>query len=137
MTENSLLKIGEAAVRAGTPPKTIRFYEDIGLIEPAERFLNGYRAYREKDVRMLRFVRRARSLGFSLKEVADLLLLYRDRGRASRDVRRLATARVGELDRKIAKLTAIRNSLADLARRCHGDERPECSILDELESPEH
>ena len=135
--DNGVMSIGEAASRSGVPPKTIRYYEEIGLIAPAERLENHYRAYDEKDVQTLRFIQRARSLGFSLKEVADLLALYRDRRRASRDVKRLALAHVAELDRKIAELKAIRNTIADLAARCHGDQRPECPILEELETPTH
>ncbi|MBU6464583.1 MAG: Cu(I)-responsive transcriptional regulator [Bradyrhizobium sp.] len=130
------MSIGEAASQSGVPPKTIRYYEEIGLITPAERLENRYRAYDDNDVQTLRFIQRARSLGFSLKEVAALLSLYRDRRRASRDVKRLALAHVAELDRKIAEMKAIRNTIADLAARCHGDQRPECQILEELETPE-
>jgi MerR family copper efflux transcriptional regulator len=133
---NGVLSIGDAASRSGVPPKTIRYYEEVGLIAPAERLENRYRAYDENDVQTLRFIQRARSLGFSLKEVAELLALYRDRRRASKDVKRLALAHVAELDRKIAELKAIRNTIADLAARCHGDQRPECPILEELETPE-
>jgi MerR family copper efflux transcriptional regulator len=129
------LTIGEAASRTGVPAKTIRFYEEIGLIAPAERRENRYRAYGEPDLQRLRFIQRARSLGFSLKEVGDLLALYRDRHRASHDVKALALQHVADLDRKIAELTAIRNTIAELARRCHGDDRPDCPILDELEAP--
>lgn len=134
---NSVLSIGEAASQSGVPPKTIRYYEEIGLIAPAERLENHYRAYDDNDVQTLRFIQRARSLGFSLKEVASLLSLYRDRRRASRDVKRLALTHVAELDRKIAEMKAIRDTIADLAERCHGDQRPECPILEELETPSH
>lgn len=134
---DGLVTIGEAASRSGMPPKTIRFYEQIGLIGPAQRLANRYRAYSEKDVHTLRFIHRARNLGFTLKDIRALLSLYHDRGRASREVKRLALEHVGALDRKIAELTAIRNTIADLATRCHGDERPQCPILDELEAPAH
>jgi MerR family copper efflux transcriptional regulator len=134
MRSDDAMTIGEAASRSGVPPKTIRFYEEIGLIAPAERLENRYRAYEQNDLQTLRFIHRARSLGFSLKQVGELLSLYRDRRRASEDVKRLALARVAELDRKIAELTTIRNTIADLARRCRGDQRPECPILDELEA---
>lgn len=137
MHNGQLITIGEAASRSGMAPKTIRFYEEIGLIGPAERFANQYRAYSEKDVHTLRFIQRARSLGFSLKDIRALLSLYHDRGRASRDVKRLALQQVAEVDRKIAELTAIRNTIAALAHRCHGDGRPECPILDELEAQTH
>jgi MerR family copper efflux transcriptional regulator len=137
MKADGMITIGQAAARTGVPPKTIRFYEDIGLIAPAERLANRYRAYDENNVQTLRFIHRARSLGFSLKNVAALLSLYRDRQRASQEVKRLALAHVDELDRKIAELTALRSTIAELARRCHGDERPECPILDELEATTH
>ena len=137
MHAGRLVTIGEAASRSGMPPKTIRFYEEIGLIGPAERLANRYRAYSEKDVHTLRFIHRARSLGFTLNDIRALLSLYHDRQRASREVKRLAIEHVEALDRKIAGLTAIRNTIADLARQCHGDERPECPILDELEAATH
>lgn len=134
---SGVMSIGEAASQSGVPPKTIRYYEEIGLIAPAERLENRYRAYDDNDVQTLRFIQRARSLGFSLKEVASLLSLYRDRRRASRDVKRLALAHVTELDRKIAEMKAIRDTIANLAERCHGDQRPECPILEELETASH
>lgn len=134
---NGVMSIGDAASRSGVPPKTIRYYEEIGLITPAERLENRYRAYSETDVQTLRFIQRARSLGFSLKEVGELLALYRDRRRQAKDVKRLALTHVAELDRKIAELTAIRNTIADLAGRCHGGQRPECPILEELEASPH
>ena len=131
------MTIGEAAIRSGVPPKTIRFYEEAGIIAAAARGENRYRAYSEPDVHTLRFVHRARRLGFSLKEVAALLELYRDRGRASRDVKRVALRHVAELERKIAELTGIRNTIAALAERCHGDDRPDCPILDDLSAATH
>lgn len=134
---NGFMTIGEAASRSGMPPKTIRFYEEIGLIRPAERFENQYRAYSERDVHTLRFIHRARSLGFALKDIRALLALYRDRRRASREVKRLALQHIAEVEHKIAELTAIRNAIADLAKRCHGDDRPECPILDELKATSH
>jgi Cu(I)-responsive transcriptional regulator len=127
-----MLRIGEAAERSGMPPKTIRYYEDIGLIGPADRLENSYRTYDENDVRKLRFVHQARGLGFSLKDVAALLQLYSDRDHASQEVKRLALRHVAELDAKIDQMKGIRKALADLADRCHGDDRPECPILDEL-----
>ena len=114
---SALVMIGEAASRTGVPPRTIRFYEDIGLIEPTGRLDNRYRAYADKDIQTLRFIHRARSLGFSLKEVGELLTLYRDRRRTSKDVKRLALAHVADLERKIAELTSIRDSIAALPRR--------------------
>jgi len=132
MKAAEMMTIGEAATRSGVPPKTIRFYEEAGIIKPAARGENRYRGYCEPDVHTLRFIHRARSLGFPLKEVAALLALYRHGGRASRDVKKLALQRVAALDRKIAELTAIRNTISTLAEQCHGDHRPECPILDEL-----
>jgi Cu(I)-responsive transcriptional regulator len=129
-----MLKIGDVAQRSGMPSKTIRYYEDIGLIGPAERLDNSYRAYGESDVRRLRFIHQARGLGFSLKDVAALLELYGDHGRASHEVKHLALQHVATLDAKISKMMAIRKALAELADRCHGDDRPDCPILDELAS---
>lgn len=126
------MTIGQASASSGVPPKTIRFYEELGLLKPAERLANRYRAYDESNVQTLRFIRRARSLGFSLQEVNELLALYRNRRRTSEEVKRLALAHVAGLDHKISELTRIRNTIAELARRCHGDQRPECPILDDL-----
>jgi MerR family copper efflux transcriptional regulator len=134
MKTSATMTISEVATRTDVPAKTIRYYEDIGLIEPPERLENRYRTYDETDVQTLRFIHRARSLGFPLKDIAALLALYRDRERASREVKRLALKHVAELDRKIAEMTAIRNTIAGLAERCHGDDRPECPILAELEA---
>jgi MerR family transcriptional regulator, copper efflux regulator len=134
---NVLITIGEAAQRTGVPAKTIRYYESIGLLRPAARGENRYRTYGDKEVETLRFINRARALGFSLKEVDELLALYRDRRRPSRDVKRLALRHVEALDRKIEELTAIRNTVFELAEHCRGDERPECPILDDLGAPAH
>ena len=134
MRSNEVMTIGEVASRSGMPPKTIRFYEKIGLIAPAERLANGYRAYTAQEVDTLRFIHRARDLGFTLKEIEALLELYRDRKRASREVKRLALQHVAAIDRKIAELSAMRTAVAQLAERCHGDQRPECPILDELQA---
>jgi Cu(I)-responsive transcriptional regulator len=136
MKAAEMMTIGEAAARSGVPPKTIRFYEEAGIIKPAARSENKYRAYTEPDVHTLRFIHRARSLGFPLKEVAALLALYRHGG-ASRDVKKFALQHVAELDRKIAELIAIRNTISVLAERCHGDHRPECPILDDLRAATH
>jgi Cu(I)-responsive transcriptional regulator len=134
MRATAPLKIGEAARRSGVPAKTIRFYESIGLIAPAERLDNRYRLYDESDLRVLRFIGRARALGFPLKEVAQLLALYRDRRRASHEVKRLALGHIADLERKIAELTKLREALGELAARCHGDDRPDCPILEALDS---
>jgi Cu(I)-responsive transcriptional regulator len=126
------MNIGEVAIRAGVPPKTIRYYEDIGLVGPAPRSPNGYRAYAETDVHVLRFIQRARSLGFSVRECRQLIDLYRNPSRASAEVKALAEQRIRALDRKLAELAAMRRTLARLAEACHGDARPECPILEDL-----
>jgi len=128
------MNIGEAAAQSGVPAKTIRYYEEIGLIQPARRADNGYRAYRAADVHMLRFVQRARSLGFSVRDCRQLLQLYQDPHRASADVKALAERRVAEIDRKMAELCGMRATLVQLAENCHGDDRPECPILEDLAS---
>jgi len=127
------MTIGQASASSGVPPKTIRFYEQLGLMKPTHRLANGYRAYDPGNIQTLRFIRRARDLGFSLPEIDKLLALYRNRRRASEDVKRLALAHVADLDQKIAELTRIRDTLSELARHCHGDQRPECPILEDLE----
>ncbi|MCB2054362.1 MAG: Cu(I)-responsive transcriptional regulator [Geminicoccaceae bacterium] len=123
------MNIGEAALRAGLPAKTLRYYEDIRLVVPRARRANGYRDYAEEDVHRLVFVQRARSLGFTVQECRDLLSLYEDRGRASADVKALALNRIGDIERKIAELQAMKTTLLDLAERCHGDRQPDCPIL--------
>ena len=124
--------IGEVAERSGMPAKTIRYYEEVGLIRPAARAGNGYRHYDDADVHTLRFVKRARGLGFSIRDCQELLSAYRDRNRASADVKQLAMARIDEIDRKMAELAGMRSTLATLAEKCHGDDRPDCPILDDL-----
>jgi Cu(I)-responsive transcriptional regulator len=126
------MNIGEVAERTGVPPKTIRYYEDIELIKSPARGANGYRVYTDEAVHTLRFVASARDLGFTVEQCRTLLALYRDKGRASADVKRLAQVHIGEIDRKIEELGAMRKTLTHLARRCHGDERPDCPIIDEL-----
>lgn len=127
------MNIGTVARRSGVPPKSIRYYESIGLIHPAERRPNGYRSYSPRDMRTLAFIRRARSLGFSVEEVRDLLDLWRDRSRKSAAVKAMATHHIEALERKIEELQSMRKALADLVRRCRGDSRPDCPILDDLE----
>lgn len=126
------MNIGEAAARSGVPAKTIRYYEDIALIDSADRSANGYRAYSDEDVHTLRFIARARSLGFTVAQCRDLLALYRDRARSSADVKAIAEGHIGEIDEKIAGLKAMRDTLTLLTRKCHGDERPDCPIIEEL-----
>lgn len=126
------MNIGQAAERSGIPAKTIRYYESIGLIPPAGRTDSGYRDYGERDVETLRFIHRARSLGFSVKDVGDLLALWRDRGRASADVRAIALDHVRDVERRIDELDSIRRTLLGLIDCCHGDDRPDCPILENL-----
>lgn len=125
------MNIGEAAERAGLPVKTLRYYEEIGLIAPG-RQPNGYRAYGEAEVHKLRFLQRARGLGFSIEDCRALLSLYEDRNRASADVKRLALARIADIDRKLEELKGLRATLDSLARACRGNERPDCPILEDL-----
>ena len=126
------LTIGEAAEASGVSAKMIRHYEEIGLIPKAARTASGYRHYGDADVHVLRFVRRARELGFSMKEISALLGLWRNRRRASADVKRLALRHVTELDGRIAEMRAMKRTLEQLASHCHGDHRPDCPILDDL-----
>lgn len=125
------MNIGEASRRSGLPPKTIRYYEEVGLVRPA-RAQNGYRDYRERDVHLLRFLQRSRSLGFSIEEARRLLALYGDDQRHSEDVQRMANGRMAEIDRKIEELMSLRRALALLADQCPGDSGPDCPILEEI-----
>jgi MerR family copper efflux transcriptional regulator len=122
------MNIAEVARRAGLPAKTIRYYEDIGLIRP-NRSENGYRAFSPKDLHTLAFLGRARSLGFSIEECRTLLQLYRDPARASADVKRIAATHIAHIDAKMAELAAMRSTLSDLVDSCAGDGRPDCPIL--------
>jgi len=126
------VNIGAAARASGVSAKMIRHYEEGGLIPKAARTAAGYRVYGEDDVHILRFVRRARDLGFTMREVKALLALWRDRRRKSGDVKRLVEAHLGDLDTRIAEMQAMRRALLDLAHHCHGDRRPDCPILDDL-----
>ena len=126
------MNIGEIAARSGMPPKTIRYYESVGLIAEARRSDSGYRTYDERDLRILRFIHRARDLGFSVKDVGGLLALWRDPRRSSAEVKELARNHVADIDRKIAELQTMRRAVLDLMERCHGDARPDCPILDDL-----
>ena len=127
------MNIGQAAETSGMSAKAIRYYETSGLIAPAGRSGGGYRVYGEADIRALRFIRRARDLGFSIERIRRLLDLWHDKGRARADVKRLALDHVGEIDAKIAALVAMRDAVQELAAACDGDHRPECPILRDLE----
>ena len=126
------MNIGEAATASGVSAKMIRYYESIGLIEPAARTEAGYRVYSESDIHTLRFIRRARDLGFSVGQITNLLALWRDRSRASAEVKRIALEHVGGLERRMRELAEMSETLRHLARNCHGDGRPDCPILNEL-----
>ena len=125
------MNISTTASQTGLPAKTIRYYEEIGLVVPG-RTANGYRDYNDAQVHRLAFVQRARSLGFSIEECRLLLSLYDDEGRASSDVKQLALEKVAEIDGKIAALTSMRATLAHLAETCQGNDRPDCPILNDL-----
>lgn len=128
------MNIGAAAERSGVSAKMIRYYESIGLMSAARR-ANGYRDYDANDVAMLQFVRRTRDLGFSLEEVGALLALWRDRRRSSRDVRRLAQKHLADIEARLAEMRAVTRTLKRLVDACHGDDRPDCPILDDLAAP--
>ncbi|RAP65205.1 Cu(I)-responsive transcriptional regulator [Achromobacter sp. HZ01] len=128
------MNIGEAAKSSGISAKMIRYYESIGLIGPAVRTDSGYRVYSEHDLHTLRFVRRARDLGFSVEQMNELLALWKDRSRASADVKRIALQHVDDLERKAEALREMAATLKHLARTCHGDQRPDCPILEGLGS---
>lgn len=126
------MNIGEAAQRSGVPAKTIRYYESIGLIRRAVRTAGNYRDYDGNDLQTLRFIQRARKLGFPVRDVGALLTLWRDKRRASGTVKRLADLHIAEIDRRMEELKSMRRTLVHLTERCHGDDRPDCPIIDEL-----
>ncbi len=125
------MNIGDAAEAAGLPAKTIRYYEDIGLVRPA-RNENGYRSFSENDLHKLRFLARARALGFSIDDCRALLALYEDESRASSEVRKIARRHLDEIAVKIADLKALQDTLTHLVETCAGDDRPDCPILRDL-----
>ena len=128
------MNIGEASKTSGVTAKMIRYYEEIHLIPQPERTASGYRSYGPNDVQMLRFVRRSRDLGFSVERIGELLALWRDRARASGDVKRVALAQVAGLRQKIAEMEDMARTLEHLAHACNGDDRPDCPILTDLEA---
>ena len=129
-----MMNIGKASAASGVSAKMIRYYESIDLLAAARRTDAGYRAYTDEDVHVLRFIRRARDLGFSLADIAELLALWRDQRRASADVKRIALEHVVALERKIAELQGMASTLRTLAAHCHGDARPDCPILTDLDA---
>ena len=133
--ENGLFNIGQAAEASGVSAKMIRHYEEIGLIPPANRTFANYRIYNENDVLTLQFIKRARSLGFSVKQIAVLLNLWQDKTRSSAEVKRLAQQHVTELQHKVRQMQAMCDALKQLVDHCHGDQRPNCPIIDGIAVP--
>lgn len=129
------LNIGEAAARSGVSAKMARHYESLGLLPKVARSDAGYRVYDEAAVHTLRFIRRSRDLGFSIAEITELLRLWQNRGRSSGDVKHIALRHVADLERRIAEMAAMKRTLEHLAHACHGDDRPDCPILDDLSEP--
>lgn len=125
------MNIGQASQRTGLSAKTIRYYEDIELVKPA-RAESGYREYAKADLHRLAFLQRSRSLGFTIEECRLLLSLYEDKHRASADVKAIALKKLSEIDRKVKELNSLRTTLKTLADNCHGDDRPDCPIIDEI-----
>lgn len=125
------MNVSQAARLSGLPAKTIRYYEEVGLIRPA-RAANGYRDYAPEDVHGLAFLKRARGLGFSIEDCRQLMALYHDKSRSSHDVREIAVAHVAAIDARIAELQSMRRTLGTLVHACHGDSRPDCPILDDI-----
>ena len=132
--DNGPFNIGQAAKQSGVSAKMVRHYESLGLLPAVHRTDAGYRQYGEKQIHTLRFIRRARLLGFSMAEIAELLKLWQNQQRASADVKRIAEAHVADLERRIAEMQAMRQTLAELAHCCAGNHRPDCPILAELAS---
>lgn len=123
------MNIGSAAKAARLPVKTVRYYADIGLVTPSDRSESGYRQYTRDELRKLVFARRARAFGFSIDETRELLDLYQDRNRSSADVKAIASAKLVQIEDKMAELQALHDELAHLVQACHGDDRPDCPII--------
>ena len=132
MTMTNTFNIGQAAERAKVSAKMVRHYEALGLLPAVLRTDSGYRQYTEREVHTLRFIKRARDLGFSMPEISELLKLWQNKRRSSENVKRIASVHLADLDRRIAELESMKHTLASLVDCCHGDQRPDCPILDEL-----
>ena len=130
------MNIGQAAAASGVSAKMIRYYEEVGLIRPPLRAQNGYRSYEKSNIHELKFIRRARDLGFTVEQISGLMQLWRDRDRASGDVKRIALEHVGVLEAKLREIEEMANTLRHLAANCHGDERPDCPIIESLAGQE-
>jgi Cu(I)-responsive transcriptional regulator len=126
------MNIGEVATKSGVNSKSIRHYESLGIVPKASRTDSGYRIYKESDVHILIFIKKARSLGFSMKEIKRLVSLWRNKSRASSEVKSLATSHIKNLEEKISELQSMVDTLKYLSRNCHGDSRPDCPIIDDL-----
>ncbi|MBB3893320.1 Cu(I)-responsive transcriptional regulator [Phenylobacterium haematophilum] len=126
------MNIGQASKASGVTTKMIRYYDEIGLVRPSARTDANYREYDEREINELRFIRRARSLGFSMPEITQLLSLWRDRGRPSREVKAIADRHLADLDARIAEMQAMADTLRHLSHCCAGDDRPDCPILADL-----
>ena len=126
------MNIGQASKASGVSTKMIRYYDEIGLVQPASRTDSNYREYEEREINELRFIKRARSLGFSMEEITHLLSLWRDRDRPSREVKAIANRHLADLDARIAEMQSMADTLRHLSHCCAGDERPECPILTDL-----
>jgi Cu(I)-responsive transcriptional regulator len=126
------MKIGQTSKLSGVATKTIRYYEGIGLLSPAPRQANGYRDYSDSDVATLQFIGRARNLGFTLKDTENLISLWQDQHRASSDVKKMAMDHIRDIELRIEELSEVRDTLVDLTEKCHGDDRPDCPILQGL-----
>jgi MerR family transcriptional regulator, copper efflux regulator len=133
-TSEAPLTIGRLSEQSGVPPKTIRYYEEVGLLPEPKRTPNGYRCYDARSVHILRFVGRARELGFPMQDIQDLLALWNNKWRKSSNVRTIAESHLASIESKIAKLQSMHGTLQHLIHGCHGDDRPDCPILDELSS---
>lgn len=131
------MNIGQAAAATGVSAKMIRYYDEVGLVRPASRTGSNYREYGDREVNELRFIKRARGLGFSMEEIERLLSLWRDRGRPSREVKAIADKHVGDLDARIAEMKAMADTLRHLSHCCAGDDRPDCPILSDLATRDH
>lgn len=132
--DDTSMNIGQAAKASGVSAKMVRYYEEIGLIQKARRTMAGYRVYGTADVHSLRFIKQARNLGFSMERIGKLLALWRDRRRPSRQVKELAHAHIEELESRIREMQAMKHTLEMLVKQCHGDDRPDCPILEGLEN---
>lgn len=131
------MNIGQASKASGVSTKMIRYYDEIGLVRPSARTESNYREYDAKELNELRFIRRARNLGFSMQEITLLLSLWRDRGRPSRDVKAIADRHVADLDKRIVEMQAMADTLRKLSHCCTGDDRPDCPILEDLTAGEN